>query len=138
MERLEGAKRHSLAESFSDMPSTAHRSADNALGQRVIGEEQDPKRLEYSVRLNELRSRHIFQWSTAYRETITYMFKELRLALSAPGPEDAQLKTLSSLLEKHSTDIFQRGYDYITSTMSAATDVAVAKSISGLQRFFFW
>ena len=137
VERLEGAKRHSLAESFSDKPSTAPRSADNALGQRVIGEEQDPKRLEYSVRLNELRSRHIFQWSTAYRETITYMFKELRLALSAPGPEDAQLKTLSSLLEKHSTDIFQRGYDYITSTMSAATDVAVAKSISGLQRFLF-
>ena len=43
VERLEGAKRHSLAESFSDKPSTAPRSADNALGQRVIGEEQDPK-----------------------------------------------------------------------------------------------
>ena len=139
-ERLEGASRvksHSFAESFADKPSTAPRSADHALRQRVIPEEQGSKRIEYSVRLNDLRDRHIFQWSTAYRETINYMFKELRLALSAPGPEDAQLRTLSSLLEEHSSAIFQRGYDYITSTMSAATDVAVAKSLSGLQRFLF-
>ena len=139
-ERLQGAsrvKRHSVAESFADKPSTAPRPADNALGQRVIAEDQDSKRLEYSARLNDLRDRHIFQWSTAYRETITYMFKELRLALSAPGPEDAQLKTLSSLLEEHSTNIFQRGYDHIRNNLSAAHGVAVAKSISGLQRFLF-
>ena len=140
-ERLDGASRvtrHSVAESFADKPSTtAPRPADNALGQRVIAEDQDSKRLEYSARLNELRDRHIFQWSTAYREIINYMFKELRLALSAPGPEDAQLKTLSSLLEEHSTNIFQRGYDHISSRLSAAPGVAVAKSISGLQRFLF-
>jgi hypothetical protein len=104
-----------------------HHAYDNRVGAKTS---------EYTARLNELRDRHIFQWSTSYRETVNYLFKDLT-ATTAAAQRTELSSALSALLENHSHDIFQRGFNYITGTLSAATDVAIAKSVSGLQRFLF-
>lgn len=130
--RLRGASRPSK---YSATPTIPRRSG--AGSAHVIPDDPNAKPLEYSVRLNLLRDKHIFRWSTAYRENINYIFKDLRLARRSREADDALLGRVSLLLEEHSTDIFQKGFNYITVTLGAATDVAIAKSIAGLQRFLF-
>lgn len=105
--------------------------------QPLISDDPASKALEYAVRLNSLRDKHIFQWNTAYRETINYIFKDMLTKRPALDEANGRVTAVAGLLEQHSVDIFQRGFNYITGTLAAAVDVAVAKSVGGLQRFLF-
>lgn len=122
------------------VPTGTYRSGgtrSRGVSQPLIAHDPAARGLDYSVRLNTLRDKHIFQWSTAYRETINYIFKDMVAAGDTLEQFDSRTKELAALLEQHATDIFQRGFNYITGTQGAAIDVALAKSIGGLQRFVF-
>lgn len=130
----------SVDASVAHAPSSTHNTAgtrERGAGQPLLAHDPAARGLDYSVRLNALRDRHIFQWSTAYRETINYIYKDMVAAGDTLEQFDARTKELGALLEHHATDIFQRGFNYITGTQEAAIDVALAKSIGGLQRFVF-
>ncbi len=121
-------------------PASGHETVgtrERGAGQPLLAQAPAARGLDYSVRLNALRDRHIFQWSTAYRETINYVFKDMVGADDTLEQFDARTKELGALFEDHATEIFQRGFNYITGTQDAAIDVDLAKSIGGLQRFVF-
>jgi hypothetical protein len=118
------------------MTEPVTRTERGAAAGQVSAPTAEAKRAEYSERLNTLRDRHIFQWSTAYRDTVTYVFKDL-LQLTGTERHTDFLHVASIALTLHSADIFSRGFNYITATQAAAADVALAKSVSGLQRFLF-
>lgn len=106
---------------------------------RPISDERsvDSVRAEYARQLAELRDHHIFQWNGAYRETVGYLFKDLRSFGEVSGSASPYLAVAATALAAHTADIFQRGFNYITGTLAASPDIAVAKSIGGLQRFLF-
>lgn len=64
------------------------RSADPI--QPLIPKDPESKALEYAVRFNTLRDKHIFQWNTAYRDTINYVFKDM--VASRDTPEEASTR----------------------------------------------
>lgn len=92
---------------------------------------------DYVRRLNLLRDRHIFRWNLEYRETVGFIFKDLLALTGASESSHQALAAASSAFQVHSAEIFSRGFAYVTSSFTGATDVATAKSLSGLQRFLF-
>ena len=83
--------------------------------------------------LDELRQRHIFQWSTFYRDCLTkhlgFFFAEMR-DLSPNDSGDA----LAGPLEEHARNVFTSGYDYACEKGHGHDD-AVRKAVNGLSRF---
>ena len=83
--------------------------------------------------LDQLRQRHIFQWSTFYRDCLTthlgLFFDEMR-DLSPSDSGDA----LADPLAAHAREVFTSGYDYACEKGHGHDD-ALRKAVNGLSRF---
>lgn len=86
--------------------------------------------------LAELRDRHIYQWSTHYRDRISFIFKDISLNLNKPDARHNDLDGLMTALANHAEEIFSRGYRYLTKT-GLSLDTIRIKSSSGLLQFLF-
>lgn len=92
-------------------------------------------RADYARRLDALRDHHIFQWSTHYRETIHYVFRDLLQRAQLSDSPVTLLRIASAEFDRHSASIFRQGFEYITQKLELSPEVAEIKSINGLQRF---
>lgn len=90
---------------------------------------------EFEVTLKDLSALHIFQWSTFYRDALSAKFESFRAICARSEDPSAVALRLSSPLEAHSTEIFQKGFQRFRSTGGESVQNGVAKSLNGLQRF---
>ena len=82
--------------------------------------------------LDELRERHIFQWSTFYRDCLAEYLPRFLRKMGA-GPSDDDARSLSELLADHTRETFLKGYEFALG--AHGHDEAVRKSSNGLSRF---
>ncbi len=101
--------------------------------QAVTGAELSEK---YASRLNELRDKHIFQWATFYRDNVAYICKDAVGSLPSVGDGADVEEIVQALFAEHSTAIFQHGYNHVRGR-GLAEEIAVAKSLRGLQQFIY-
>lgn len=93
------------------------------------------KAIDYASRLDELRDHHIFQWNTYYRDAIGFIHKDLVLTMRLEGGGRI-LEQAAAELERHTREVFQAGFQYLTTTRYAVSaEVAEIKSLSGLLSF---
>jgi hypothetical protein len=90
----------------------------------------------FDTGFDNLRERHIFQWSTRYRE---FLFSSLEQALdiATRGPLPQVSTIASTATAKHAQQIFEKGYEYKTkaNAYGLKADYAINKSLSGLEHF---
>lgn len=82
--------------------------------------------------LDDLRERHIFQWTTFYRDCLDSYFDRFLDAIVRPSPDDP-VKALADPLSDHTYTVFSQGYDYVIKNPTR-TD-AIDKSLNGLSQF---
>lgn len=87
---------------------------------------------EFRHALDELRERHIFQWSTFYRDCLDSYFDRYLHAMGLPSPDDP-VKALAEPLADHAHAIFSQGHDYVRKTHRRKD--AISKSLGGLSQF---
>ena len=87
---------------------------------------------EFRHALDELRERHIFQWSTFYRDCLDSHFGRFLVAMERPSPDDL-VKALTDPLADHTQAVFSQGYAYVRKTQKHKD--AVSKSLTGLSQF---
>ena len=87
---------------------------------------------DFQKALDALRERHIFQWSTFYRDCLAeYLGRFLDEMRSVP-PADGG-RALSAPLAGHTQDAFSQGYGFARG--KHGHEEAVRKSLNGLSRF---
>lgn len=82
-----------------------------------------------------LSARHIFQWSTYYRDSLGPFFEQLLEAASVPESLEKTVEMGRRQFEGHAGEIFRKGYEYVSAPGGSAIHLAVHKSSYGLQRF---
>jgi hypothetical protein len=83
----------------------------------------------------ELSDRHIFQWSTFYRDFITTTLNQLlQVAYTPTGLRD-MCAALREEFSRHGSEIFMKGYEHSAHTAKIEHTYAITKSLNGLQRF---
>ena len=87
---------------------------------------------DFRYALDELRERHIYQWSTFYRDCLAQHFELFLDEMKHLSPSDP-CRALSDPLAKHSLDIFSQGYEYIRNNRRHSDPIE--KSINGLSKF---
>jgi hypothetical protein len=90
---------------------------------------------EIKSRLDELRDRYIFQWSTWYRDLVSDVFDETLPHLLACPDDEVLENSLRDVFWSHAQDIFPKGYEYKTRELRMKPDDALAISLHGLTRF---
>jgi hypothetical protein len=85
--------------------------------------------------LAELSDRHIFQWSTFYRDFITPLFPRLLLLDYTPAGLSDMCITVREEFARHAAVIFAKGFEHSARSGNAAPQYLTTKSLSGLQRF---
>jgi hypothetical protein len=90
----------------------------------------------YEKMLDNLRDKHIFQWTTFYRDNIGYVFRDAidRGPLSDQPEEVTQ--RIELILFRHTKSIFSRGYTFARER-GLDVEVATDKSLRGLQQFLY-
>lgn len=88
--------------------------------------------VDFRHALDELRDRHIYQWSTFYRDTLEEYFSKFFTEFKQTSRNETGDAFLDPLAD-HSCQIFSRGYEYVRANLSH--DDAIQKSINGLSRF---
>lgn len=86
-------------------------------------------------RLNALSRWHIFQWSTYYRDELRAIMADTADLLNFGGHPDEAFALLTRLIGEHSTEIFTKGYRFVSAQNWATSELAVAKSLAGLRSF---
>jgi hypothetical protein len=104
----------------------AKRSLDDRLSYTTEG---------FNEALEELATRHIFQWATFYRDTLAQYFDNVLLELKSGDRPRPWLNMVKAAMSQHSTTIFQRGYQYQLGHNGLAAEFAVGKSLVGIERF---
>ncbi|WP_045747760.1 hypothetical protein [Actinoplanes rectilineatus] len=90
---------------------------------------------QFEAGLEELSGRHIFEWSTYYRDWLEDDFDRfLRLIDDETDQVDWFLQYVLFLLWQHSTEIFQKGFNHQL-TRGESQDYAQSKNLNGLQHF---
>lgn len=82
--------------------------------------------------LQELGDRHIYQWSTFYRDCLDEHFERL-LKEASESPFRALFSTVSEILCEHTEQIFTIGYEYVRQKQGHRE--AIEKSLRGLSSF---
>ncbi|WP_406383983.1 hypothetical protein OHU25_41020 [Streptomyces sp. NBC_00117] len=90
---------------------------------------------EFLEALQYLSDRHIFQWSTYYRNRLAEDFTSFLDRLTAPEAARTLLPEIALALSGHAQDIFQKGFNYQIG-QGESEQGALMKSLNGLQRFF--
>ena len=87
---------------------------------------------DFQSALDELRERHIFQWSTFYRDCLDeHLGRFLDDMRRVPPGDDG--RSLSAPLADHTRDAFSQGYRFARDKHNH--DEALRKSLNGLSRF---
>ncbi len=91
-------------------------------------------REQLRARLTELSERHIFQWTTYYREAVgSTMADAVRLASRLASPSPVAV-ALGEEFASHALEVFSKGFQRQVREGRTHTD-AVAKSANGVRRF---
>ena len=88
---------------------------------------------DFTLTLQELRDRHIFQWSTFYRDGLARHFEKFVTTLRNAAPDDYG-SALADPLATHARDVFSAGYDHAVGN-GRRHDDAVRRAFNGLARF---
>ena len=88
---------------------------------------------DFECTLQELRERHIFQWSTFYRDGLARHFEQFITTLQSVAPDDLGNALIDSLAE-HARDVFSDGYSHAQRN-GRRHDDAVRRAANGLARF---
>ncbi|MCD7439455.1 hypothetical protein K4B79_14585 [Streptomyces lincolnensis] len=89
---------------------------------------------EFEAALQDLSDRHIFQWSTYYRDRLAEDFTSFLDRMMDPEEAKTLLPKIFSALSRHADDIFQRGFNYQI-RQGESEQYGLMKSLNGLQRF---
>jgi hypothetical protein len=86
--------------------------------------------------LRVLSDQHIFQWSTFYHDSLYEFFDLIVDSVAAsPGTTVSDMNPVRLALGEHSHEVFHKGFVHVTRDRHGPLDFALAKSLSGLQRF---
>lgn len=85
----------------------------------------------FEEELTTLGEEHIFQWSTAYAETLSRHF-DVYLPLLRSELGEASARSIRRRLDEHTATIFSQGYEYGRGR-GLTQEIAIQKSIHGLQ-----
>ena len=88
---------------------------------------------DFERTLQELRDRHIFQWSTFYRDGLAKHFEKFVTTLQRAATDDLG-NALTEPLAEHARDVFSAGYDHARRNARPHDD-AVRRAANGLARF---
>ena len=88
--------------------------------------------IDFRHALDELRERHIYQWSTYYQDYLTKYFGLFVEEMKYLSPNDP-CSAFSDPLAEHSRSIFSKGYQYKRGNLNH--DDAIRISIGGLSKF---
>lgn len=89
---------------------------------------------DYQRRMSEIAGRHIFQWSTYYKDNCSYILKDAVSRLSEMHDNTEAEDRIRAIFAEHSRDIFSKGYEKVLER-GLAYEIGVAKSVRGLQQF---
>lgn len=89
----------------------------------------------FSDALDELAKRHIFQWETYYRDTLSQYFDAFLLELENGDNPRPWLNLMKAAISQHATTIFQHGYQYQMSHNNMEVRFAINKSLAGVHHF---
>jgi hypothetical protein len=84
-------------------------------------------------RFAELSERHIFQWSTFYRDFLGPLFPQIVSLLDESTDRVGLARRIRAQFAAHANEIFVKGHDHVTRKGGGAA--ATTKSLAGLQRF---
>ena len=84
-------------------------------------------------RLADLRERHIFQWSTHYRDTLGSLVEQS--AEFAVNEASLALEVIRRSMAEHAFDIFSKGFVHLTVGKRSSEHEALLKGLAGLDRF---
>ena len=87
---------------------------------------------EFRHELDGLRERHIFQWSTFYRDCFDSYFDRFLEAMGLPSP-DEPVRAVADPLADHALAIFSQGYEFVRRTHEHKD--TINKSLAGLSQF---
>lgn len=90
----------------------------------------------YALRLQKLEHSHIFQWTTYYRDTVSFILKDLIGTLEEIDSWDKTLEGVTDIFLKHSSRISERGIEYSLKN-GLDENLTYNKTTSGLQQFIF-
>jgi hypothetical protein len=68
--------------------------------------------IQFETDLQNLSERHIYQWSTFYRDTLSQYFDSFLDAARKEDTRDQALNALRDSLSQHSEEIFDKGFRY--------------------------
>lgn len=119
----------SLTDPARSRPPQVH---ERAVSSDDLYSEADRADGDFGAVLTELADRHIFQWSTAYKDTLNRHFDNYLPLLRSELSETAA-GSIRQRMDEHAATIFSRGYEY-GRDQGYAQDVAIQKSIRGLSR----
>ena len=114
-------------------PRTATNETQEPAGSYVTIASESPLVRDFELTLQELRDRHIFQWSTFYRDGLARHFEKFVTTLQRVAPGDPG-HALTDPLAAHARDVFSAGYDHARRN-GRPHDDAVRRAANGLARF---
>ena len=89
---------------------------------------------DFRAALRELSQRHIFQWSTFYRDCLN-LFSERMVQASDGGTKATVFDIARRGLAEHSNEIFSKGYAHLRGQQSSDHGHAIRKGLGGLSKF---
>lgn len=97
----------------------------------------DLREFETSLRdrLDALSKWHIFQWSTYYRDELRGVMADAVRLLNSGGDSDVVFDLIGRLVCSHSTEIFSKGYSFVSTQSWATSELSIGKSLAGLRAF---
>jgi hypothetical protein len=102
---------------------TPQNSAVEQLGARVASD------------LRDLKTYHIFQWSTYYRDFMREVWESGLEAAKTTSTLRALCTLIRREFEEHAREIFSQGYDHVRNSRQGEHDYALGKSVAGLKGF---
>lgn len=125
--------RPEIEESIGKFWPKRRKNLSELLEQKTAKAEPDPDlATDFRKALDELRERHIFQWSTFYRDCLGEYLPRFLREMDG-GPPETIARSLSELLAAHTRETFLKGYEFVRG--ERRHDEAVRKSLNGLSRF---
>ena len=132
-------KRKRLLREFLDArirgrPAEVREPAASSVYEASLPAEEADNEAEFREALGELSRKHIFQWSTSYRDCLFHHFDQYLSRMEREVGASAEA-TVRRCLSEHSHEVFTKGYGHEHDIKDTDHFVAVQKSVGGLARF---
>jgi hypothetical protein len=133
IERFQPKRRRTLGAILADALTTDKPRIEHSEASR---RRRDLELLEQHLRndLQDLSARHIFQWSTFYRDCLTGHFGRFLSAAHDCNPAEVATTIRRSLAE-HTHEIFTKGYAHSRTQLGLFQTEAIQKALGGLIKF---